>query len=112
MNKTILFLSATLLSSTLIASEIQEGSWTNYAKVTSAELHDNATFRITTETTDITSHSCASANGHYWWPATDVLAKEMYSTALTALASGKQVSVVFKNECNIGSKRVTHMRVL
>ena len=101
-----------LLSAFSVGAEtIQEGRWTTAAEVTSVEIHDNSIYRVVTNTTDNTSAVCASENGTYWWPATDALAKEYYSTALAAFASGKRISVVYKDDCNIASKRLTHIMV-
>ncbi|ARC92030.1 hypothetical protein B6A42_07890 [Vibrio coralliilyticus] len=98
-----------LYSIVAMSADISAGQWTTYAEVTSVQIHDNSIFALETNTTDHTSASCASQNGTYWWPATDHLAKEIYSSALAAFASGKKVSVVYADECNLKSKRLTHI---
>lgn len=87
------------------------GSWTSPATITAVEIHDNAYFLIRTATTEATSANCPSNNGHYWWPATDALADQTYATTLAAFSSGRQITVVYADECNIHAKRLTNLIV-
>lgn len=91
------------------AATINAGDWTTPAKVLSVEIYANTYMRIVTETTDNTSAVCASGNGMYWWPATDALSKETYSTALAAYTAGKRISVSYTDECNISAKRLKNI---
>ncbi|MBN3573534.1 hypothetical protein [Vibrio neptunius] len=109
--KVSLFLASVCLSTSAISETKSAGQWTTPSKVVSVQIHDNSIFAITTETTDNTSAGCASSNGQYWWPSTDHLSKEIYSSALAAYAAGKRVSVIYTDECNLKSKRLTHLIV-
>lgn len=103
-----LVLSVLLLTAfSALSATRQAGEATTPSEVSSVGLVENSLYSLVTKTTDNTSAVCASTNGVYWWRATDTLAKEQYSTALAALASGMKVSVIYADECNMGGKRLT-----
>jgi len=98
---------ATLLSITSIAS----AGWSSSdGEVTAVYSHDGDHVIRTT----ITDTVCNA--GNFWWPAEGDNAndaKDMFSLALTALASGKKIRVVYSPGdlvCNHGnSAKITHM---
>lgn len=64
--------------------------------------------------TAITDNVCNA--GAFWWPADDSDAKEMFSLALAALMSGKEINVVYNpNDLDCqhgGSAKITHMVII
>lgn len=82
-------------------------AWSGTGEVTAVYSHaGDHVIRST-----IASNACSS--GAFWWPADGADAKDMFSLALTALVSGKKISVVYNSndsECRHGnSAKISHM---
>ena len=115
MKKIFIFV-ALCMALPLQAATIVAGSWTTAAKVTSIAIYgvegSSPSYRITTDTVDVTSTGCASSNGAYWWWSADPAAKETYSMILAAYAAGKKITVTFTNECNNSATRIHHIIIV
>ena len=100
-----------LLICLILFTGISHADWsTSSGEVTSVYSHDGAHVIRTT----LTDGSCEA--GNYWWPADDPDAKDMFSLALAALMSGKNIAVVYSDanpDCAHGnSAKITHMRII
>jgi len=99
-----------LIALVSISSVVSAGWTTSDGEVTQVYSH-NGDHVIRTTITD----SVCSA-GKFWWPAEGDNAsdaKDMFSLALTALASGKKIRVAYNSDdlaCKHGnSSKITHM---
>ncbi len=109
-SKKLFFLVSILIFPKLVfGANIITGQWTTPAKVLSVGIY-GASFRVETETTDVTSSGCSGvSSGAYWWWATDPASKETYSLLLTAYTAGKKITVTYTDECNNAAKRLQYI---
>jgi hypothetical protein len=101
----------TILAMSLLYSTNSFAGWsTSAGEVTKVYSHDGAHVIRTAITDDV----CNA--GSFWWPADDSDANDMFSLALAALMSGKNIQVVYDESdlnCNHGnSAKITHMAVI
>ena len=97
-----------LLSILFLVSVNATAGWSTSSGVVTKAYSNHGSHVIRTTITD---DVCPP--GHFWWPADDSDAKDMFALALAAFMAGKKVSVVYDKSalsCAHGdSAKITHM---